>query len=136
MAIGLKTGPIYFLIGTGSFLHAFFSTVCYRLEDKRWGSRFPNLMNGLYQGEIQPAEAGWVLNELAAVQVELAAFSPDQVIWEIEDLSKRPPWGDNIAATITDLCNYFVTSDGRQLLEVMEKALRTSIEIQKPIKIQ
>nr|WP_270440761.1 Imm70 family immunity protein [Butyricicoccus sp. AF86-03b2A] len=28
-------------MGTADFLHAFFSTVCGRLENGKWGSRFP-----------------------------------------------------------------------------------------------
>jgi len=56
MAVGLKTGPIFYIIGTGSFMHSFFSTIAYRLEDNKWGTKFPNLMNGLYNAEIEPDE--------------------------------------------------------------------------------
>lgn len=31
--VGLKTGPMFYRIGTGSFLHSFFSTITYNLED-------------------------------------------------------------------------------------------------------
>lgn len=31
--VGLKVGPIFYKIGNGSFLHAFFSTVAYNLEN-------------------------------------------------------------------------------------------------------
>ncbi len=136
MAAGLKTGPIFYLIGTGSLMHSFFSTIAYRLEDNKWGSKFPNLMNGLYKAAIEPEESKWVLDELKMIKQELSKLTPDKVIWDIDDLAKQPPWGDNIANTITHLANYFVTSDGRQLLDVFEKALQTSIDIGKPIKIQ
>lgn len=136
MAVGLKTGPIFYIVGTGSFMHAFFSTIAYRLEDKKWGSRFPNLMMGLYQAEIESNESKWVLDELAIIKQELSKLAPDEVVWDIDDLTKRAPWGDNIAKTITNLSNYFVTSDGKQLIDVFEKALQSSIDIDKPIKIQ
>lgn len=136
MAVGLKTGPILYLIGTGSFMHSFFSTIAYRLEDNKWGSRFPNLMNGLYNAEIEPDESKWVLDELKIIRLELSILTPDKVIWDIDDLAKRPPWGDNIAETISNLSNYFVTSDGKQLLDVFETALQASIDVKKPIKIQ
>ncbi len=41
-----------YTIGTADFLHASFSTVCGRLENEKWGSRFPHLMNELYQGVL------------------------------------------------------------------------------------
>ena len=50
--------------------------------------------------------------ELAQIKQALAQFAPNQVIWNIEDLSLTPPWGDNISGDITDLSNYFVTSEG------------------------
>jgi len=136
MAVGLKTGPIFYIIGTGSFLQAFFSTIAYRLEENKWGSKFPNLMNGLYNGEIEANESKWVLDELKIIKQELSNFAPDKVIWDIDDLTKLPPWGDNISKTITNLSNYFVTSDGKQLLDVFENALQDSIAIKKSIKIQ
>jgi 2,3-bisphosphoglycerate-dependent phosphoglycerate mutase len=136
MAVGLKTDPIFYMIGTGSFMHSFFSTIAYRLEGNKWGSKFPNLMNGLYNAEVEPDVSKWVLDELQIIKLELSRLTPDKVIWDIDNLTKRPPWGDNIAKTITDLSNYFVTSDGKQLLDVFEEALRASIDIKKPIKIQ
>lgn len=76
------------------------------------------------------------MEELKIIKQELSNLTPDKVIWDIDDLTKLPPWGDNIAETITDLSNYFVTSDGKQLLDVFENALQASIDIKKSIKIQ
>ena len=48
-------------------------------------------------------------------------------MWDIEDISKQPPWGKNISSDITDLSNYFITSDGRDLISVILMALNDSI---------
>lgn len=93
-------------------------------------------MNGLYNGEIEANESKWVLDELKIIRQELSNFAPDKVIWDIDDLTKLPPWEDNISKTITNLSNYFVTSDGKQLLDVFENALQDSIAIKRSIKIQ
>ncbi|MEC0537344.1 Imm70 family immunity protein [Bacillus inaquosorum] len=50
-------------------------------------------------------------------------YSPSQVIWDIEDVSKRPPWGDNISEEITNSSNYFVTSDGEDFIKILKSAL-------------
>lgn len=136
MAVGLRTGPIYFIIGTADFMHSFFSTIAYNLENKKWGSRFPNLMNELYNLEIEPNKSELVLKELKIIKQELATLTPNKVIWDIDDLTLLPPWETTIAATITNLANYFVTNDGKQVLDVFENALQTSIDIKKSIKIQ
>ena len=42
--VGLQVEFYWYQIGAASFLHAFFSTVCFRLEQGNWGSKFPRLM--------------------------------------------------------------------------------------------
>lgn len=74
-------------IGTSDFLHAFFSTVCGRLENGKWGSRYPYLMNELYQGMLSAEHLEAGAEELAQIKQALARFAPNQVIWNIEDLS-------------------------------------------------
>jgi hypothetical protein len=116
MTVGIKVGNVVTEIGTGSFLHSFFSTVSYHLEPKGWGSAYPVMMKKLYQGQLDAEDADEALAETKAIQQALEQFKPEQVIWDIEDLEKKPPWGDNISAHITSLANYFVTSTGRDLI--------------------
>lgn len=40
--VGLQVEFYWYQIGAASFLHAFFSTVCFRLEQGNWGSKFPS----------------------------------------------------------------------------------------------
>jgi 2,3-bisphosphoglycerate-dependent phosphoglycerate mutase len=124
MGIGLHLGSISEEIGTASFFHAFFSTITGNLEPNGWGSRFPILMNELYQGQLERRDAAGALKELEQIRTEFARLATDKVIWDIEDRSKRPPWGDNIADTVTSLENYFVASAGRDLIEMLREILQ------------
>jgi hypothetical protein len=134
--VGLKVGPIFYKIGTGDFLHSFFSTIAYNLENKKWGSRFPLLMNDLYYKTLSVDKIDEALAELKTIQEELKEYSPSMVIWNIEDLSQLPPWGDNIADRITDLSNYFYTSDGEDLFTLIFKALEAAKSVNKDVNIQ
>lgn len=125
-----------YTIGTADFLHAFFSTVCGRLENGKWGSRFPHLMNELYQGVLPVKHLAAGTEELSQIKQELAQFAPDQVIWDIDDRSLTPPWGDNISNDITDLSNYFVTSEGEDFLSVFAAALDKAQQRNASLKIQ
>ncbi|MGI6117427.1 MAG: immunity 70 family protein [Bilifractor sp.] len=122
-------------VGAASFLHSFFSTVCYNLEDGKWGSRYPVLMNEFYQGSLEYAHIKDAIAELDNITAGLKKFPPDKVVWDIEDLSKQPPWGDNIAPEITDLSNYFVTNDGEDFLTVFRQALEKGLEKKAPVEI-
>lgn len=125
-----------YTIGTGDFLHAFFSTVCGRLEDGKWGSRYPCLMNELYQGSLPAEHLADAADELSQIRHELARFTPDQVIWNIEDRTQTPPWGDQISPDITDLSNYFVTSAGEDFLTVFANALQKAQKLNAPLCIK
>lgn len=90
-------------------------------------------MNELYQGKLTNANVPNAKVELNTIESELKNLSPDKVIWDMEDLTKQPPWGKEISNQITDLSNYFVTSDGRDFLTIFRKALDDVIEIEKDI---
>jgi hypothetical protein len=123
MAVGLKLGSITDEIGRGDFLFSFFSTISGNLEPNGWGTRFPILLNKLYHGKLERIDASQALAELRIIEKELKQFTPDQVIWDIQNRDKLPPWGKNISLQITDLSNYFVTSTGRQLIPLIQKFL-------------
>jgi len=136
MSVGIQVGNRHREIGAGSFLHCFFSTVSSVLEPRGWGSRFPALMNRLYQGELPVGEIRNARSELETIRRELAAHPPSAVVWDIEDRSRRPPWGDDIAPEITSLADYFVTSAGQDLFEVLFAALDEAARSNQGARIQ
>lgn len=134
--VSFRVGCMMYEIGTASFLHSFFSTVAYRLENNRWGSKFPVIMNELYQGKLSFENVPAAKEELTQIKKALTKLSPNKVIWDIEDLSKQPPWGDNISEEISSLGNYFITCDGRDFIEVFFMTLNAAIKIKKDVMIQ
>ena len=92
-------------------------------------------MRGLYTGKLEPRFIKMALVELGQIREELKAFSPAHVVWDAKDLSKRPPWGDDISEDITDLSNYFVTSSGEDFLEVLQEALLQAGKENKAVEI-
>lgn len=123
MAVGFKVNFYWYHIGNGDLLFSFFSTIAYNLEDKNWGKRFPLIMNNLFKGKLTADKIEGAIKELETIQIELERYTPESVVWNIEELSKQPPWGDNISEDITDLSNYFITSDGNNLISVLFDAL-------------
>ena len=97
---------------------------------------FPHLMNELYQGVLLVKHLAAGTEELSQIKQELAQFAPDQVIWDIDDRSLTPPWGDNISDDITDLSNYFVTIEGEDFLSVFAAALDKAQQRNASLKIQ
>ena len=105
MHVGVRVGSIIDEVGTPAFFNAAFSTVSVLLEDGQPGKRFPVFSHQLYAGEVPAAQAASLLRELHTIALELQQFSPAQLVWDAEDRSLTPPWGDRIAEHITSLGN-------------------------------
>ena len=116
MSVSLEYRGKFQEIGSSSFLHSFFSTISKNLEPMGWGSRFPTLMLKFYEGELPHKFAEDADIELNIIAREFSHLSPSLVVWDIDNLEKNPPWDDEISEDITDLSNYFVTSDGKNLI--------------------
>ncbi len=121
--LAVEVGDESWLVGSPDLLHAFFSSVSHRLEPDGWGTRFPALMLHLYQGELAAQYADRALVELAAARRELAEFAPADVVWDIDDLAARPPWGAELHGTAPNLARYFVTVDGNDVFDVLTHGL-------------
>ena len=93
-------------------------------------------MNELYQGTLDKENVETAIVELKKIQLEIQAFSPDKVVWDIDDLSKQPPWGKNISNDITNLSNYFVTSDGEDFITIFFNALEKAKKLQMDLTIE
>ncbi|WP_147534943.1 immunity 70 family protein [Bacillus marasmi] len=125
MAVGILVDCFYYELGHSDFVHSFFSTISYHLEKEGWGTKYPLLMNELYNDKLNWNEVSVVKANLIEIEQELSKYLPEQVIWDIDDLSKNPPWGDKISPKVTSLANYFATNDGKTFFEV----LRTAIDV-------
>ena len=126
MSVGFQVGQVIDEIGSAGFLHAFFSTISHHLEPDGWGTRYPLIMNDLYRGKLATSDALRVLHDVLDIRERLRSYPPSEVVWDIDDPKARPPWGDKISQEITALSNYFVTSTGRDMFEVLIDCLRAA----------
>ncbi|WP_367868779.1 Imm70 family immunity protein [Pedobacter sp. WC2423] len=106
------------------------------MEDNKWGAKFPFIMKELYSKELLVENIPEAVNEINLIREMFREYAPGCVIWDIENLEKRPLLGENIAAHITNLANYFYTSDGEDLFETFLKALDTAARVKKVLTIK
>jgi 2,3-bisphosphoglycerate-dependent phosphoglycerate mutase len=132
----LKVRSNVWPVDSGDFLFAFFSTVRTRLEPDGWGSRFPVVMNELYAGELSGESAPKAVAELDQIREELRKLPPDQLVWDAEDLTKQPPWGENVSKDAADLASAFTTHDGRELFSIFDEAVGYAARAGAPLHVQ
>jgi len=133
MSVGVRVGSIVSEVGASSFFNSFFSTIKGLLEPAGAGTRFPAISIDFYDGYVPVDRINDAMVELEKIQGELAKFPPSSIIWDYDDRSKIPPWGDNINPNITSMANYFVTSAGRDLFnllfEIFDYAKRKKMDV-------
>ncbi len=135
VSVALQVGRSVREVGAASLLNAFFSTVVARVEGGVRGAQVPALTRDLYAGTLSAAGAVAARAELLVVRRALADHPPADVVWDLDDPTARPPWGDAISPDITSLDDYFVTSDGRDLLDVLTAALDDGVAQDRPVEI-
>lgn len=123
MGVHLRTSHFIYEVGSSDFLISFFDTVEIRLTKGLFGKKYPVVLKDFYNGTISYEKLDQAERELTEIRKRLKKFKPSKVVWDKNDLTKQPPWGKNISEEITDLSNYFVTSDGRDLFEVIFRAI-------------
>ena len=84
----------------------------------------------------------WIMYNESAKRMERFKQSAPQTyayfesLTAIEDLSKQPPWGNDISEDITNLSNYFVTSDGEDFLTILLHALEKAKDVNEDVNIE
>lgn len=94
------------------------------------------IMKRLYLEELNGKDIDRAIKELKIIKKKLKKFSLDKVVWDIENLEKHPPWGKNISDEISDLSNYFITSDGEDFITIFMHALEKAKETGEGIAIR
>jgi Immunity protein 70 len=135
VGISAWVGDKRFEIGDPSFLKSWLSTISVRLEQEDWGSLFPVIMRHFYSGSVPYDRAGDALTELESIRQRLSACPPERVVWDFENRDAPPPWSEDINAHIVSLGNYFVTSDGKDLFDVLVNAFSESAKSKRDVVI-
>ncbi|MBU3026023.1 immunity 70 family protein [Zobellia galactanivorans] len=126
MGLHLRTGSFSYEVGRSDFLASFFDTIEIRLTKGLFGKKYPTVLNEFYNGNLKYENLERAEKELIDIQKRLKKHKPSKVVWDKFDLNKMPPWEGNISSHITDLSNYFVTSDGKDLFKVIFQAIETA----------
>lgn len=134
MEVGIRVGPIISVVGPPPVLHAFFSTISANLEHEEWGSRYPELMNELFQGHLDHAKANKVLHDLTEIESQLKTLSRSNAVWDFDNPNavSLPQYINRHAK---DLSTYFITSTNRDLLTVLLDQLKQSVQYGEDVRI-
>jgi 2,3-bisphosphoglycerate-dependent phosphoglycerate mutase len=121
-------------VGEDDFLHSFFSTVAYQVEKQGWGSRFPALVGELYRGSLPAERVPEARRELETIRRELGELPPEERVYDYDDPNRETPWP--VPPGASSLADGFLTATGKNVLDVLERALDVSEETGAPVEIR
>jgi 2,3-bisphosphoglycerate-dependent phosphoglycerate mutase len=121
-------------VGEDDFLHSFFSTIAYQLEKQGWGSRFPALVGELYRGRLPAERVPEARRELNTIRRELAEQPPEARVYDYDEPNRETPWP--VPPGASSLADCFLTATGKDLLDVLARALDVSEETAAAVEIR
>lgn len=120
MTVGFRVWRIIYEIGTADFLHAVFSTISHHLEPDGWGTKYPELMNDLFQGKMSHEHAEKAIQDIIEIREALMKYTHEDIVWDVYGIEKRPSECINIVTSHKNLPDCLWTKTGnRKVLDVM-----------------
>lgn len=101
-------------IGTSDILQSLYSTIRVRLD--YFKEKVPLAFNFLECGKCNSIAAMETAKQFNLLRDELSKVAPQQAVYDFRDLSRRSPWDGRISPVITSCANFYITSDGKDLL--------------------
>lgn len=101
-------------VGSEIIWDALISTVFVRLD--YFKDQIPLAMQFLQAKQCAAEHALDTAIQFNLIRDELSKFKPTEVLFDRFDHNKKAPWGDQISKVITSIAHYFVTADGKNLL--------------------
>lgn len=133
MSVGFRYSDIWREFGDSDLLQAFFSTISCCLESSNWGSKYPYLLKKLYYEQLKAEEISNAIEELLDVREKFEVLKPEYVVWDAEDLTKKPPSSFYSKLKAANLSDCFVSVSEKNifdvLLEVFEFCKRRGISV-------
>ena len=109
-----------FELGYEENVQSFFSTIAYNLENNKWGSNYPIIMNEFYKGKLEPKHIKKALKEIKDIKNKLSKLTLSNLVWNIEEIPKDNGF-DNFMPI--DLDNWFVNDSAEKRTKMTDTIL-------------
>ncbi len=134
MIITTKSNDRVVEVGSPSYLFCFYSTIQSHIGSV--SSEATKALSFLKEGKLSSESCIQVARELNKIRDILSGIAPNEVVWDITDSKKSPPWGTNISPVITSLGNYFITADGKDFFFELISLLQHAAESKQDVRVE
>lgn len=104
-------------VGTNDILFSLYSTVMVKLKNNY--SELSDAISFFQTGKCKYDNALNCARQINLIRDKLSQISPDDSVYDMNDMSKEAPWKGKLSPIITSCGNMFTTTDGKDLLYEM-----------------
>ena len=101
-------------IGTCDVWKSLYSTVVSCIKNAK--ETYPNALHILQEAKCDSSKGYITAREINLIRDELSKYSPENIVYDIDDPNAVAPWNGSISPIITSCSNFYVTADGKDLL--------------------
>lgn len=109
-------------LGYEHMVQSLFSTIAYNLENKKWGSVYPVIMNEFYKGKLEPNRINYAIAEIKDIKKKLSKLNVSKMIYDFDKLDEIPPMDPNLDIKIDDV---YKNKNGERMTDIILKVLET-----------
>ena len=121
-------------VGTNDILFSLYSTIMVKLKNNY--SELSDAISFLQTGRCRHDNAQDCARQINLIRDKLSQISPNDAVYDMNDMSKEAPWKGKISPIITSCGNMYTTADGKDLLYEMVCILTYSYHCKVDVQIE
>ena len=101
-------------IGNNDYLYCFYSTIYTNLSKQ--SKDISLAIDFLKEGKCKGSDGHEIAREFNLIRDRLSKLDISKIVYDMSNAKAKAPWEDNISPIITSCGNFFVTSEGKDLI--------------------
>lgn len=119
-----------FNLGNDETVQGFFASIAYHLENKKWGSVYPTIMNKFYRGKLEIKDINNAIKEIKEIKQGLSKIDFSQIVYDLESVPEKKYLKEKITISIDDM---FINNKREKMtdmiLTVLESVKKSKIPL-------
>lgn len=121
-----------FNLGNNEMVKGFFNSIAYHLENKKWGSIYPTIMNEFYSGKLEQKHINKAIQEIKDIKQKLSKIDYTQMVFDMNSVPEEKFISENISISLDDI---FINNKREKMSDIILIVLKSIKKKKNPLYI-
>lgn len=122
-----------FNLGNDEMVKGFFTNIAYHLENKKWGSVYPTIMNEFYSGKIEQKDINNAIKEIKEIKQRLSEIDFSQIVFSMESVPEKKYLKEE--ENIISIDDMFINNNRQKMTDMILMVLESVKNSKNPLYI-